>query len=221
MAVPSKVILITQCLKKPHKETPMKKPAITQVAIHSLLAERWSSRAYDASKSVTQEQIIALLEAARWAPSCYGDQPWRFVIWNKTTDPSGWQQALECLVPGNQSWVQDAPLLMLVTADSLFTHNGKPNRWGQYDTGAAAENLCLQAEALGLKAHQMGGFDVDKARIVAAVPEQYQLMAMLSVGYPAALENINDELKGREIAPRQRRELNELFFAGTWGRNLG
>jgi nitroreductase len=78
----------------------------------------------------------------------------------------------------------------------------------------------LQAEALGLKAHQMGGFDVDKARAVAVVPEQYQLMAMLSVGYPAALESVNDEVKGREIAPRQRRELNELFFAGSWGKRL-
>ncbi|HEY7987208.1 MAG TPA: nitroreductase family protein [Methylophilaceae bacterium] len=198
----------------------MKKPAITQVDIHPLIAERWSSRAYDGSKSVTQEQIIALLEAARWAPSCYGDQPWRFVLWNKATDPAGWQQALECLVPGNQSWVKDAPLLILVAADSLFNHNGQANRWAQYDTGAAAENLCLQAEALGLKAHQMGGFDVDKARAVAAVPPQYHLMAMLSVGYAAALEDISDDLKGREIAPRVRRELHELFFAGSWGKHL-
>lgn len=196
----------------------MRKPAHTQVAIHSLIAERWSGRAYDAGRPVTREQTIALLEAARWAPSCYGDQPWRFVIWNKATDPSGWQQALECLVPGNQSWVKNAPLLILITAGSLFNHNGQPNRWGQYDTGAAAENLCLQAEALGLKAHQMGGFDVDKARTLAAVPAEYHLMAMLSVGYQAALEDISDELKERETAPRKRRELNELFFAGTWGK---
>lgn len=198
----------------------MKKPAITQVAIHPLLAERWSSRAYDGSKTVTREQTIALLEAARWAPSCYGDQPWRFVLWNKAEDPSGWQQALGCLAPGNQSWVKDAPLLMLITADNLFNHNGKSNRWGQYDTGAAAENLCLQAEAMGLKAHQMGGFDVDKARILAAIPEQYQLMAMLSVGYAAALENVSAELRERETAPRTRRELDELFFAGSWGKRL-
>jgi nitroreductase len=198
----------------------MKKPAITQVAIHPLIAERWSSRAYDASKAVSREQTIALLEAARWAPSCYGDEPWRFVLWNRLEDPSGWQQALACLAPGNQSWVKDGSLLILITAGKLFKHNSQPNRWGQYDTGAAAENLCLQAEALGLKAHQMGGFDVDKARIVAGIPEQYDLMAMLSVGYAAALEDISAELKERETAPRKRRELNELFFAGSWGNRL-
>jgi nitroreductase len=196
----------------------MKKPAITQVDIHPLLAERWSSRAYDASKSITREQIIALLEAARWAPSCYGDQPWRFVVWDKAEDADGWQQALACLVPGNQSWVKDGSLLMLITADSLFKHNGKTNRWGQYDTGAAAENLCLQAEAMGLSAHQMGGFDVDKARALASVPEQYSLMAMLSVGHPAKLESLSEELKQRETAPRKRRDLNELFYAGGWGK---
>lgn len=198
----------------------MKKPAITQVAIHPLLAGRWSSRAYDAGKSVSREQIIALLEAARWAPSCYGDQPWRFVLWDKTEDADGWQKALDCLAPGNQSWVKDASLLMLITADSLFNHNGQANRWGQYDTGAAAENLCLQAEAMGLSAHQMGGFDVDKARALAGVPEQYGLMAMLSVGHPAEFETLSEELKERETAPRKRRDLHELFFAGSWGKRL-
>ena len=198
----------------------MKKPAITQSPIHELLAARWSGRAYEASKPVSREQTIALLEAARWAPSCFGDQPWRFVLWNKVDDPAGWQQALECLAPSNQTWVKDAQLLMLITAGSLFNHNNQPNRWGQYDTGAAGENLCLQAEALGLMAHQMGGFDVDKARAMAGVPEQYSLMAMLSVGYAAAPENVSEELKEREFAPRKRRELGELFFAGRWDKSF-
>lgn len=196
----------------------MKKPAITQVPINELLAARWSGRAYDASKKVSAEQTLALLEAARWAPSCYGDQPWRFIVWDKNTDAAAWQKAFDCLVPGNQAWVKDAPLLFLIAADSLFNHNGTDNRWGQYDSGAAAENLCLQASSMGLMAHQMGGFDSNKAREAFAVPAQYALMAMLSVGYPADIAILSGEVLERETAPRKRRELGELFYAGTWGR---
>lgn len=196
----------------------MNKPAITQVPIAPVLADRWSGRAYDASKPVSREQTIALLEAARWAPSCFGDQPWRFMVWDKHLDAASWQQAFDCLVPGNQGWVQHAPLLFLITADTLFNHNGKPNRWGQYDTGAAAENLCLQASAMGLMAHQMGGFDADKTRATFAIPEQYTLMAMLSVGYPADISTLSGETLERETAPRSRRALGELFFDGAWGK---
>ena len=195
----------------------MKKPAITQVPIHELIAARWSGRAYDANKVVDHEQIVTLLEAARWAPSCFGDQPWRFIVWNKNTDAAGWQNAFDCLLPGNQSWAKDAPLLLLTVSDSLFTHNCKENRWGQYDTGAAAENLCLQASAMGLMAHQMGGFDSSKARQTFAIPEQYTPMAMMAVGYPADISTLSGEVLERETAPRRRRELGELFFTGTWG----
>jgi len=198
----------------------MKKPAITQAPIHGLIANRWSGRAYDPAQPVTRQQVITLLEAARWAPSCYGDQPWRFVLWNRDEDAGAWRTAFETLAPGNQVWVKDAPLLLLVCADSLFNHNGKPNRWAQYDSGAAAENLCLQAEALGLMAHQMGGFDPDKARVVASVPQQYTPMAMMAVGHPADPATFSEEVRERETAPRQRRELGELFFGGVWGRSV-
>jgi nitroreductase len=184
--------------------------------IHDLIAARWSGRAYDGSKSVSREQTLALLEAARWAPSCYGDQPWRFVVWNQATDVAAWQAAFDTLVPGNQRWVKDAPLLVLVAADTLFSHNGQPNRHAQYDTGAAAENLCLQAEALGLMAHQMGGFDPDRIRAVAKVPAQYTPMALISVGYPADPASFSDDVAKRESAIRHRRSLGELFFDGVW-----
>lgn len=194
----------------------MKKPAITQVGIHELIAARWSGRAYDAAKPVSHEHTLSLLEAARWAPSCYGDQPWRFVVWNRGTDATSWQAAFDTLAPGNQGWVRDAPLLVLACADTLFNHNGQPNRWAGYDTGAAVENLCLQAEALGMMAHQMGGFDPEKARAVAGVPERFTLMAMISVGYPADPTSFSSEVQERETAPRKRRELNELFFSAAW-----
>lgn len=195
----------------------MKKPALTQQPINDTIANRWSGRAYDASKPVTREQIIALLEAARWAPSCYGDQPWRFIVWDRSADEAAWQKAFDCLAPGNQAWVKNAPLLFLITAGSLFNHNGTENRWGQYDTGAAAENLCLQASSMGLMAHQMGGFDVAKARTAFDIPDEYALMSMLAVGYPADISTLEGEVLERETAPRSRRPLDELFYSGTWG----
>ena len=198
----------------------MKKPAITRVPIDDTLANRWSGRAYDANKPMGEQEIIALLEAARWAPSCYGDQPWRFIVWNRHTDVASWGKAFDCLAPGNQAWVKDAPVLLLSAADSVFNHNGTPNRWGQYDTGAAAENLCLQAAAMGLMAHQMGGFDVEKTRSTFGIPEQYSLMAMIAVGYPADLSTLQGEVLEREQAPRKRRELGELFFKDGWGQPI-
>lgn len=198
----------------------MKKTAATQVPINEVIANRWSGRAYDASKAVSTEQVISLCEAARWAPSCFGDEPWRFIVWNKNTDLANWQKAFDCLVPGNQEWVKDAPVLLLTCADTLFGHNQKPNRWAQYDTGAAAENLCLQAEDLGLMAHQMGGFNVDAARKAFSIPEQFTLMAMVAVGYAADIKTVTGEALNRETAARKRKPLSELFFDSNWNKPL-
>jgi nitroreductase len=198
----------------------MHKPAVTQVSINETIANRWSGRAYDSIQAVTHAQIIALLEAARWAPSCFGDQPWRFIVWNKNTDIQTWQQALDCLASSNQTWAKDAPLLILVCADSLFNHNQQANRWAQYDTGAAAENLCLQASSMGLMAHQMGGFNADVAREKFNIPAQFTPMAMISVGYPAAIASLEGEVLTREITTRSRRALNELFFSGSWNQPI-
>lgn len=198
----------------------MHKPAITQVTINETIANRWSGRAYDASLQVSHVQIIALLEAARWAPSCFGDQPWRFIIWNKNTDAKAWQQAFDCLATSNQTWVKDAPVLMLVCADTLFNHNQQPNRWAQYDTGAAAENVCLQASSMGLMAHQLGGFNADSARAAFAIPAQFVPMAMLSIGHAADVASLEGDVLKRETAARSRRPLNELFFAGGWGKAI-
>jgi len=194
----------------------MQKPAITQQPIHEVIANRWSGRAYDAGKPVTNEQVLSLLEAARWAPSCFGDEPWRYVVCNKGDNMQAWQAAFDCLVPGNQGWAVNAPVLLLICADTLFRHNDKPNKWAAYDTGAATENLCLQATALGLMAHQMGGFDADKARQVFNVPERFQILAMVTVGHQAPIESVTGEAKERELAARSRKPLGELFFNGAW-----
>jgi nitroreductase len=198
----------------------MQKPAITQQPVHDVIANRWSGRAYDATKSVSKEQVISLLEAARWAPSCFGDEPWRYVVSNKGDNLPAWQAAFDCLVPGNQGWAVNAPVLLLICADTLFRHNDKPNKWAAYDTGAATENLCLQATALGLMAHQMGGFDAEKARQTVKVPERYQILAMVTVGYQAAVDNLADDVKERELSARSRKPLGELFFDGSWDNQI-
>ncbi|GJM05601.1 MAG: oxidoreductase [marine bacterium B5-7] len=189
----------------------------TKVTIHELIAARWSGRAYDPEKIVSRKAIIALIEAARWAPSCFGDQPWRFIVFDKATNKAVWEKAWGCLAEGNQSWAKDAPLLLLACADSVLSQNGKPNRWGQYDTGAASENLCLQATALGLMVHQMGGFDADKTITEFVIPEQFTPMAMMAVGYQLPESKIPEDIKEREYNARARNTLDENFFEGHWG----
>lgn len=197
----------------------MQKPAITQVPIADLIADRWSSRAYDASKPVTQAQLLSLLEAARWAPSSYNDQPWRFIVCNKNTDADAWQKAFDCLMPSNQVWLANAPVLMLGCANTLLDINQQVNRFGQYDTGAAVENICLQATHMGLMTHQMGGYHADKAREAFAIPAQYTPMSMLSVGYVGEQTQLSAELYERDVAERKRKPLSELVFEGTWGKS--
>lgn len=192
----------------------------TKAAIHELIASRWSGRAYDSGKLVSREDIISLIEAARWAPSCYGDQPWRFIVFDKATNESAWEKAIDCLSEGNRAWAKDAPLLFLSCADSVLSKNGSPNRWGQYDTGAATENLCLQATALGLMVHQMGGFDADKTREAFAIPEQFTPMAMMTVGYQLAEDKIPEDIKEREYNERARNPIEDNFFDGTWDNSI-
>jgi nitroreductase len=194
------------------------KKALTGVPIHELMAQRWSPRAYDASRPVSREQLLALLEAGRWAPSCNGDEPWRYLVWDRSSDAAGWQQAFDCLKPGNQAWCRNVPVLMLSCAGSVFSFNGNPNRWAQHDTGMASLSIALQAVALGLIAHQMGGFDADRARATFGIPAEYTPMAMIAVGYQAVPEVLDEDTRKKELAPRRRRPLEECFFAGSWGR---
>ena len=194
----------------------VEKKAQTSVAVHDIISRRWSPRAFDSSKPLSRGQVMALLEAARWAPSCFGDEPWRYLVWDRNRDPGSWQEAFECLSEGNQAWVKNVPLLLASIASSQFARNGKPNRWGQHDTGAASANLVLQAVALGLAAHQMGGFNVDMLRERFAIPNGFTPMAMIAVGYQADVATLEGEFKERELATRTRRPLGEKFFEGKW-----
>jgi len=194
--------------------------AQTSRPIHELLARRWSTRAFDASRPVSREQLITLLEAGRWAPSCNGDEPWRYLIWDRKRDPEGFQKAFDCLSENNRKWVKNVPLLMLSCAGSNFAATGKPNRWTQHDTGAASVSMALQAEALGLAYHQMGGFDAEKARAAFSIPAEYTPMAMIAVGYQASADVLDEETKAKELRPRGRKPASEKFFEGGWGKGV-
>jgi nitroreductase len=196
------------------------RPAPTTLPVHDLLKRRWSPRAFDPNRPVTREQLKVLLEAGRWAPSCNGDEPWRYLIWDKGRDPQGWQKAYDCLNENNKKWVKNVPLLMLSCAGSAFEATGKPNRWTQHDTGAASVSMALQAVAMGLIVHQMGGWDADKARAAFAIPAEYTPMAMIAVGYQASPEILDDETKAKEMRPRARKPIAERFFEGGWGKGF-
>ena len=193
------------------------KKAQTTVPINDMLASRWSGVAYDPERPVEAEKLSASIEAARWSLSCYGAQPWNFIICDRSRDEAAWDTAFDCLVEGNRAWARNAPVLILAVAVERFKHNGEPNRWAQYDTGAAGISLCLQATDLGLMAHQMGGFDADKSSQVFGIPDDYTPMAMIAIGYQIAREAIPEERQDREFAPRKRNPAGEHFFFGKWG----
>lgn len=196
------------------------KRAATSEPIHDLLARRWSPRALDGERPVERSQLVALLEAARWAPSCFGEEPWRYLVCDRFADRDPWDDACACLAGGNRSWAQRAPLLLVSVAVKRFSESGKENRWAEHDVGAASENLCLQATALGLVAHQMGGFDAAAARRRFEIPEDAVPMAIIAVGHPGDPSQLDDTRRERELGPRRRKPLGERFFAGRWGAAL-
>lgn len=192
----------------------LEKQAATTRPILQILARRWSGRAIDPEKPIDRETILTLLEAARWAPSSFNEQPWRFLVFDGS-DPAAREEARSCLVPGN-GWAKQAPLLLLSVSSERWEKNGAPNRHAQHDVGLASENLALQATAMGLVIHMMAGFDLDRARKLFSIPEGYTPMAMIAIGYPGKVEDLPEKLRERELAPRQRKPLPKIAFAGRW-----
>lgn len=196
----------------------LEKDAVTSVAIHELLRRRWSPRAFDANRPVSRAQLAALLEAARWSPSCNGVEPWRYLIWDRTRDAEGFEKAFECLSDSNKLWVKNVPLLMLGIASSDPLPPDRPNRWTQHDVGMASMSIVLQAVALGLAAHQMAGYNVDKARAAFSIPADLTPMSMIAVGYQAEPDVLDEVTKKKELTVRARKPLGERFFEGGLGR---
>lgn len=192
----------------------MDKRATTAFPIHDIIANRWSPRAF-AKRPVSREHLGSLLEAARWAPSCYNEQPWAFLLATSDDSPS-FERLAACLLEGNV-WAKSAPVLMLSVAKLTFERNGKTNRHAHHDVGLAVANLVLQAQALGLCAHQMAGFDLAAARERLAIPADWEPTAMIALGYRGDENGLPETLRERERAPRTRKELSSFVFGASWG----
>ncbi len=192
----------------------MEKPASNQYPIHDLLRSRWSPRAFD-SRPVAPDTLRSLFEAARWAASSYNEQPWSFIV--ATHDnPAEFQRLLACLMDINQTWAQHAPVLVLTVAKLNFTHNNKPNRVAIHDLALAVANLTIQATALGLAVHQMGGIHPDKARECFHVPAGFDIVTGIAIGYPGDPNSLPSPLRERELEPRQRKSLPAFVFTTAW-----
>jgi nitroreductase len=191
------------------------KIAQTQYPVHELISRRWSPRAF-ADRLVPKDDLRRVLEAARWAPSSSNEQPWGFLVATKA-HPEDYERLFSCLVPGNQLWAGQAPVLMLSVAKLVFEEDGSPNRHAMHDVGLAVENLILQASVLELFVHQMAGFDVDKARELFQIPTQHEPAAMIALGYLGDPDTLPEKLRAREHAPRTRKSLTEFVYTGRWG----
>ncbi|TVT60520.1 nitroreductase [Amycolatopsis rhizosphaerae] len=192
----------------------MRKPAESSAPLAELIAQRWSPRALDGTGEVSWEQLRALLEAARWAPSFGNTQPARYLVGRRGDDT--FRRILATLTPRNQGWAHRAGALLVAV---MVTRNEKGEiPYAEYGLGLAGQNLVLQAVAEGLVAHQMAGFDADAVRREFAVPPEAVPRVAIAVGVQGDAEVLGEERDiERERAPRRRLPLGEFAFTGTWG----
>ena len=194
------------------------KPAKTDRPLITEIAQRWSPRAFDPDREIEPQVVATLLEAARWAPSSFNDQPWRYLVFDRS-DPEARARAESCLFDGN-AWARNAALLVISAGAKTSDRTGNANRFALHDTGMANMNLVLQAVAHGLVTHQMGGYDRERARSEFEIPEEFELASMIAVGYPGDAGTLDSGMQDREHSPRDRREIADFVFAGAWGSPL-
>lgn len=188
--------------------------APTDHPIHDLLAARWSPYGYD-PRPLPAADLRSLLEAARWAPSSFNEQPWRYLV-ARREDEAVFADALSCLVEANRDWARNASALLIAVASLEFARNGKPNGKALHDVGQASALLSVEAVSRGLVVHQMGGILPDRARELYGIPEGYEAVTALAIGYAAEPDSLPEELRDRDTAPRRRRPQVEFVFAGAW-----
>ncbi|MBB5353578.1 nitroreductase [Haloferula luteola] len=198
---------------QPEATTPHADP---EAEILPLLRERWSPSTFS-DRPISPEILRSVFEAARWAPSSYNEQPWAYIVARKE-DEETYRRALSCLVEANQAWAQHCPVLLLACYRTHFARNGKPNRHAAHDLGAAAAHLTFQATAHGFFVHQMAGIDPEKIRQSFEIPDDYEPLTALALGYlETAPGPDRADTVERDQQPDQRRRLADTFFTGTWG----
>lgn len=186
-------------------------PRVPEAAIDEMFTDRWSPRGFDPAP-LSEEEIRMLFEAARWAPSCFNEQPWRF---HYATTEAEREAYLSALVPRNQLWARRAPLLIFVLARRTFGQSGRDNRHAPFDAGAAWLSLALQARKMGLYAHAMAGFNQRRAYTVLGVSEaDCHIMVAVAVGRRGGADHLPEEMQRIET-PNSRLPLSEIMVAGT------
>ena len=189
--------------------------AVTDYPVHELIASRRSPYSF-ANRSVSDDDLRSLFEAARWAPSSYNEQPWSYMV-AKKEDLDEFGRLLSCLVEANQAWAKATSVLALGISRLNFARNNNPNRAAIHDLGLAAANLVLEATSRGLAVHQMIGILPDKVRELYSVPEGHEPMTALAIGYAGDPMDLPEELRPRDSARRPRKPLKEFIFGGKWG----
>ena len=201
--------------------TPHPKHATAEHLVLDVIRERWSPRAYDSSRTIPPDELWQLFEAARWTPSSRNEQPWRFVVVDKLAHPAVHAAIVATMTPGNQAWAPLAPVLIVAAAKLTVGESGDVNRHALYDTGQAVAYLTMQAQSQGLAARQMEGFNRVAAAQVCEVPADYDLAAVIALGYPGSPDVLpNEKHRQLETTPRARRPAADFVFAGTWASRL-
>lgn len=196
-------------------EKPISNNRTPSVEVDAMFPDRWSPRAFDASKPIDKATLHTLFEAARWAPSCFNDQPWLFFYAHEESDRKAF---LSTLVEGNQMWAKSAPVLVYIASRKHFLSNPeKANAWSTFDTGAAWMAFALQARKLGLYTHAMAGFQVEKAHALLELPqERYAIHAAVALGHRAKPSQLPETLAEKE-KPSPRQALVDFVFEAKFG----
>jgi nitroreductase len=192
----------------------MQKSSEFHSPVIELIQNRRSRRAY-ADTPVEKEKINALFEAARWAPSSVNEQPWIYIYATKD-QPELWNRIFDSLNDSNKIWVKHVPLLIASVVRKNFIRSDRPNLAARYDLGAANAFLSLQATHLGLNVHQIGGFNAEQLRVNLNVPDAYEPVTVLAIGYPGEIGMLPDHLQQREVAPRERYLQQEFVMNKTF-----
>ncbi len=189
------------------------KTADTSVPVHPLIAARWSPRALDPEGVVSENALRAMLEAARWAPSNGNTQPARFLVGRRGDDT--YERIFALLSQRNQGWAHPAGALMIACAATRNEKGEMP--MPDYGVALAVENLVLQAVGEGLVAHQMGGFNREGAKLVFSLPDDIRPIVAIAIGTIGSPDQLDEDRRARELAPRRRLPLEEIAFSGEWG----
>lgn len=194
----------------------MDKPAPADHPLHPLIRDRWSPRAFS-DRPIEPEKLLSILEAGRWAASCFNWQPWHFLI-ATNDDAAAFERMLDCLVPFNRIWASTAPVVMISVSGQKVPGKDDPNPHGWHDIGLASAQMLLQATELGLYGHIAAGIEADKVRETYALPDDHDPVTALAFGYAGDPAILPEKIALRENDPRERKPLRDYVFHEKWGR---